>query len=169
MSEFVKIAPEDLRDNVFKLIGSDWMLITAGDEESFNTMTASWGGMGVLWNKNICICFIRPTRYTHKFMERTKYFTLTFFEEKYRDVLKFCGTHSGRDVDKVQRTGLTTETGPMGAVYFKEARLVIECIKIYFQDLIPKNFLSIDIDEHYEKSDYHRMYIGEINRVLIKE
>jgi flavin reductase (DIM6/NTAB) family NADH-FMN oxidoreductase RutF len=105
-SEFLTIKPDQITDNVFKLIGSDWMLITAGTLHEFNTMTASWGGMGVLWNKNVCWCVIRPHRYTYRFTEDADRFTLSFFEEEHRGILKFCGTRSGRDVDKLAATGL---------------------------------------------------------------
>jgi flavin reductase (DIM6/NTAB) family NADH-FMN oxidoreductase RutF len=168
INDFEILDPLEIGDNVFKLIGQDWMLITAGTVDSLNTMTASWGGMGVLWNKNVCFCVIRPTRYTYEFMEKSDNFTLCFFTEKYRDVLNFCGTHSGRDVDKIEMTGLTPLEGSNGIVFFDEARLVIETSKIYFQDLNPENFLDDSIDGNYPKKDYHRMYIGEIDRVLKK-
>jgi flavin reductase (DIM6/NTAB) family NADH-FMN oxidoreductase RutF len=166
--DFKEIQPESLRDNVFTLIGADWMLVTAGTPESYNTMTASWGGMGVLWDKHVCFCFIRPTRHTHVFMEGSKFFTLSFFEEKYRSALNYCGSHSGRDVDKARETGITPVKGKTGAVYFDEARLVVECEKIYFQDLVPAHFLSPDIERNYPNKDYHRMYIGKIVRCAIR-
>ncbi len=166
MSAFVPIKPEDIRDNVFKLIGSDWMLITAGTRDFFNMMTASWGGLGVLWNKNIAICFIRPQRYTYDFMERSEHFTLSFFGEAYREALNLCGSKSGRQVDKAAATGLTAVVGETGAVYFAEARLVLECRKIYFQDLDPTHFLDLSIHKNYPSRDYHRMYLGEIVRCL---
>lgn len=157
-----------LKESTFKLIGSDWMLITAGSIESFNTMTASWGGLGVLWDKNVCYCFIRPQRYTYEFMEKADFFTLSFFEEKYRDMLDFCGSHSGRDTDKVKETGITPVDGKLSTVYFSEARLVFTCRKIYFQDLVPDHFLDQSIQKNYPKKDYHRMYIGEIVSCLKK-
>jgi flavin reductase (DIM6/NTAB) family NADH-FMN oxidoreductase RutF len=163
------MAPENMQDNVFKLIGSDWMLITAGDLKAFNMMTASWGGCGVLWNKNICWCVIRPQRYTLTFMEKSGYFTLSFFEEKYRKELEYCGSHSGKDVDKIKKTGLTPATTNFGNIYFNEARLVVECKKIYFQDINPKNFIDASIEQNYPAKDYHRMYIGEIVSCFKKE
>jgi len=166
IDDFEILDPLKIDDNVFKLLDRDWMLITAGSMDSFNTMTASWGGMGVLWNKNVCFCVVRPTRYTYNFMEKSDYFTLSFFTEKYRSVLNFCGTHSGRDVNKIEKTGLTPLEGNNGVVFFDEARLVIEARKIYFQDLNPENFLDDSIDENYPEKDYHRMYLDEIIRVL---
>ena len=168
-SSFKEVSPDLLCDNVFKLIGEGWMLITAGTLDSFNMMTASWGGFGVLWGKSICFCVIRPSRYTYGFMENSDFFTLAFFEEEYRKVLKFCGTNSGRNVDKVAKTGLTPLRGNTGTIYFNEARLVIECKKIYFQDVDPEHFLESDIKENYPEDDYHRMYVGEIIKCLEKK
>lgn len=162
------IDPCLIKDNVFKLIGADWMLVTAGSIRSFNTMTASWGAFGELWNKKICICFIRPVRHTYTFMEKADYYTLSFFEEKHRDVLKFCGSKSGRDVDKIAKTGITPVESESGAVYFDEARLVLECRKIYFSDLDPAHFLDSKIENEYPQKDYHRMYIGEVIRCLTR-
>jgi len=167
--EFVEIKPEQITDNTFKLIGSDWMLITAGTLDAYNTMTASWGGFGVLWNKNVCFCFVRPTRHTYGFMEKADTFTLTFFDEEYRDALKFCGAYSGRDVDKAAKTGLTPVQGSSGSVYFNEARMVIECRKLYYQDIDPANFIDPSIDKNYSLKDYHRMYVGEIVKCLQKK
>ena len=163
--KFSETKPELLTDNPFKLIGTDWMLITAGAPRSFNTMTASWGGLGVLWDKKVCFCFIRPTRHTYSFVEKAASFTLSFFDEQHRKALTFCGTHSGRDTDKIAATGLTP-VQEEGAVYFAEARLVLICKKIYFQDIDPGNFLDRAINGNYAKKDYHRMYVGEIVRCL---
>ncbi|MEN6460437.1 MAG: flavin reductase family protein [Syntrophomonas sp.] len=162
MGKLKTIEPMKITDNTFKLIGNDWMLITAGNLHKYNTMTASWGGFGILWNKKVCFCVIRPSRFTYQFMEQTDIFTLSFFDDKYRDVLKFCGSKSGRDVDKVNATGITPVDGTTGAIYFAEAKLVMECKKLYFQDLDPDNFVDADIEKNYNHEDYHRMYIGEI-------
>lgn len=160
------VDPYLIKDNTFRLIGAEWMLVTAGTLEAFNTMTASWGAFGELWNKKICICFIRPVRHTYSFLEQAGFFTLSFFDESYREVLKFCGSKSGRDVNKVAETGITPVAAESGAVYFAEARLVMECRKIYFQDLDPAHFLDPGVHDEYPNKDYHRMYIGELVRCL---
>jgi flavin reductase (DIM6/NTAB) family NADH-FMN oxidoreductase RutF len=165
---FEEIKPVLLTDNPFKLIGTDWMLITAGTPESFNTMTASWGGMGILWRREVCFCFIRPTRYTYKFIERAQRFTLSFFDERYREALNFCGSHSGRNTNKVKESGLTP-VKKADFIYFSEARLVLLCKKIYFQDFSPECFLDPEIYTLYPEKDYHRMYVGEIITCLMKE
>jgi flavin reductase (DIM6/NTAB) family NADH-FMN oxidoreductase RutF len=160
--KFKAIKPSLIKDNVFKLIDKDWLLITAGNPDKFNMMTASWAALGILWGKEVCFCFIRPSRHTYTFVEKEKYFTICCFEEKYRDVLNFCGTKSGRDVDKMSETRLTPVKSSSGSVYFDEARMVIECKKIYFQDIEPKNFLDAKIEDNYSGRDYHRLYVGEI-------
>ena len=166
MSDFKEIKPEDIKDNPFKLIGNDWMLITAGDRKSFNTMTASWGGLGVLWDKNVAFCFIRPTRYTFEFMNQSETFTLSFFSEEYRSVLTYCGSHSGRHINKMEKCGITPVAGSFNSVHFAEARLVLECRKIYFSDINPGAFLAQTLVDVYPEKDYHRMYVGEILKVL---
>jgi flavin reductase (DIM6/NTAB) family NADH-FMN oxidoreductase RutF len=144
------------------------MLITAGEPGAFNTMTASWGGLGVLWERKVAFCFIRPTRYTYEFVERSGNFTLSFFEERYRKALSFCGSRSGRDADKVKGAGLTP-VHEAGFVYFSEARLVLACRKLSFQDVGPDRFLDPTIGDLYPQKDYHRMYVGEIITCLAKE
>lgn len=168
VNNFKTIDPMEIKDNVFKLIGSDWMLITAGSLRDFNTMTASWGGLGVLWNENVSYCFVRPQRYTYNYLEKNEYYTLSFFDESYRKALEFCGSHSGRDVDKAAGAGLTPIEGNK-AVFFNEAQLVLICRKIYYQDLIPENFLDKEIEKNYNQKDYHRMYIGQVYQCIRNE
>lgn len=167
-NEFKEIKAELISDNPFKLIGSDWMLITAGTIDNYNTMTASWGGLGVLWHKKIAFCVIKSQRYTRQFMEKNNIYTLSFFENKYKKALTFCGTHSGKDVNKAEEAGITPLETPSGAVSFTEARLILECKKIYYQDINPDNFLDPAIDKNYPDKDYHRMYVGEIIKCLSK-
>jgi flavin reductase (DIM6/NTAB) family NADH-FMN oxidoreductase RutF len=168
MATFKAIKPEAIKDNPFKLVGKDWMLITAGDRHAFNTMTASWGTMGVLWSKPVAFCFIRPTRHTFGFADKAGCFTLSFFAGKYRKALTFCGTHSGRDTDKVAATGLAPVFDRTGAIYFAQARLVLVCRKLYTTDIDPKRFLDPAIDKNYPKKDYHRAFVGEVVKVLRK-
>lgn len=159
---------EEFRENPFTLIGQEWMLITAGTREKFNTMTASWGGLGHLWDKDVAFIFVRPSRYTYEFLEKSAGFTLCFFDESWRNKLLFCGTESGRNVDKVKQAGLSPVFTKGGNVWFEQARLMIECRKIAFADLDPKHFLDPTIHSFYEGPDYHRFYIGEVARILLR-
>lgn len=169
MSTFKEIRPVEIAGNPIHLIGQEWMLITAGTPEHFNTMTASWGSMGELWFKPVCFCFVRPQRYTYEFMERSDVFTLSFFAEEYKPQLNFCGSRSGRETDKANECGFTPVAAANGSVFFDEAHLVLECRKLYFQDLDPANFLDDTIMKNYPQNDFHRMYIGEITRSLVAE
>jgi flavin reductase (DIM6/NTAB) family NADH-FMN oxidoreductase RutF len=167
---FDSISPADLNENFFKLIRDDWMLLTAGDTGSFNTMTASWGSLGILWNKPIAICFIRPHRYTFEFAEKNDCFTLSFFDSQFREVLDFCGTHSGRDIDKVSQTGLKPLETSLGNITYEQARLVLECKKIYADILKPENFMLADVAaKNYPAKDFHKFYVGEIVGCFVKK
>lgn len=167
METYKTIKPEDISGNLIKMIGTDWMLVTAGDQDSFNTMTASWGFAGVMWNRPAAICFIRPERHTFGFIEKADSYTLSFFDEKYRDALKFCGSKSGRDCNKPKETGLTPLFLEDGTVTFKEASLILSCRKLYADDIKPGCFIDTDIiDAQYKTAGYHRMFVGEIQKVL---
>lgn len=157
-----KIDIKNLQGNAVSLFDDKWCLITAGNEESYNTMTASWGALGELWNKDVCFIFIRPQRYTKEFVEREEYFTLSFFGEEYKKALTFCGRFSGRDYDKAKETGLTP-VAIEDSMTFEESETVILCKKIAQQEISPEGFLDKEIDsKNYPTKDYHTMYVGEI-------
>jgi len=158
----VKVKPEDLSENVFSLIGKDWMLVTAGTAEDCNTMTAGWGGLGVLWGEPAATIYIRPQRYTRKFLDREDYFTLNFFSPEYREQLALCGKVSGRDTDKVKATGFTVECASCGAPYFQQARLVLVCKKSYVQPMDPSAIPEEMKRRWYPDQDYHIVYVGQI-------
>lgn len=169
-SKFLEINPRMLEGKFITQIGHEWMLITAGDRHAFNPMTASWGGLGFLWNRPVAFVFVRPQRHTFGLIERAPTFTLTFYTADYKGVLSYCGSHSGRDVDKVKQTGLTPVVGGTGAVYFQEAYLVLECRKLYAQDLEENCFITPAlVTQHYATRDFHRMYVAEIENALVKE
>lgn len=161
-----KLDPKKLKINPFTLMEDDWFLLTAGKKGDYNTMTCGWGTLGVLWNKPVAVVFVRPTRHTYKFANKNDHFTVSFFAEKHRPALKVCGSRSGRDCDKARESGLTPVATRLGNVYFKEARMMMECKKIYFGDLDPKRFLAPEIEKNYPKKDYHRFYIGEIRNIF---
>lgn len=162
------IDPKQLTKNVFSLLEDQWTLISAGDETKYNTMTASWGGLGVLFHKHVATIYVRPQRYTFAFLERYSEFTLSFFDPAYRPALQLLGSRSGRDTDKIKESGLTPVLAGKAAPYFEEAELVLVCRKLYAQDLTPESFLDPALHSFYEKNDYHRMYIGEIVQALTK-
>ncbi len=161
-NEFKQIQPEEIKENIFRLIGKEWMLITAGTLEHYNMMTASWGTAGVLWKKPVVFVFIRPQRYTYEFIEKQSHFTVSFFPKEHKEFLNLCGTTSGRDLNKMNIEEMNAFEMPSGAVAFKEAKMILECRKIYFDDINPGFFQVFDIEKVYPAKDYHRFYIGEI-------
>ena len=105
---YKEINPIDLNESTFRLIGHDWMLVTAANNSRVNTMTASWGGFGVLFNKNVAFIFVRPQRFTKEFVDGSDRFSLTFFDKSFKKELSYLGTASGKDEDKINKAGLTT-------------------------------------------------------------
>ena len=164
---FQKVDPKTLDLNPFTAIGSQWMLITAGTPERCGTMTASWGGLGVLWGAPMAICYIRPQRYTKEFVDGSQFFTLSFFPQEYRPQLSLCGSKSGREVDKVKECGFTVAAGAGNAPYFEQAELVLVCRKRMAVPMDPA-LMPQDVKEKWYEDDYHTMYWGEIVEVLKK-
>ena len=162
---FKEISPKEIPDNLIKAISDEWMLITAGDREGYNMMTASWGFAGEMWGSDSVIAMIRPQRYTMNFVEESDYFTLSFYGDK-REIHKVCGSKSGRDVDKTAETGLTPVFSD-NSVYFEEARLVLICKKQYLDTLREECFIDKEPLRWYD-GDFHNMLIGKIEKVLIK-
>lgn len=161
-----EIMAKEIKDNIIKLIADEWMLVTAGDQNGYNMMTASWGGMGEMWGKDVAVTVIRPQRYTYEFIEKSDLFTLSFYGDK-KDIHAVCGKKSGRDINKTAEAGLT----PVyidGTVTFDEARLTVICKKLYASDLKADGFVDEGCLKWYD-NDFHRMYVGEIVKVLVKE
>lgn len=169
MNNYREIKPEELSGNAFKMIGSDWMLVSAADGERFNTMTASWGGMGVLWGKSVAFVFIRPQRYTYEFTEKSDRLTLSFFGGEQRQALALCGRVSGRDCDKVKDAGLTPMWVGEGAPSFEEAIVILDCRKLYADDIREDKMVDPAIMKNYAAKDFHRVYVCEIERVMVRE
>ena len=164
MDRWERVEPSMLCENFFVQLSREWALLTAGDRvEDCNTMTVSWGGTGILWNKPVATVYVRPQRYTLGFMERSEHFTLSFFAHgEYRDALTFCGSQSGREHDKFRECGLTPEVLD-GGVAVAQARLVLVCRKLYWSDIDPAHLLDASlVPSQYPNRDFHRMFIGEI-------
>ncbi len=154
--------------NPFKKIGKEWMLITADDGEKTNAMTASWGGLGVLWGKETAFCFIRESRYTKEFIDKSDHFSLTFFDKSYKSALKYFGIVSGRKEDKISSANMHVnyyENIP----FIDEGNLAICCRKMSATPILPEQFMDSEIkDKWYEDDDFHTMYVGEIVQVLAR-
>lgn len=169
MNKFEVSSPEALHGDPFTMIGKEWMLVTAMKQNGdVNTMTASWGGVGILWNKKVAFVFIRPQRYTKEFIDDQEYLTLSFYEESYRKQLSYFGRTSGKDENKVEKAAFHT-IKEEGFAYFEEANTVLKCKKLYAQELKEDCFFYKEIAEkNYPEKDYHTMYIVEIEEVLTK-
>ena len=142
-----------------------WFLLSAGrfPGNDNNCMTVSWGSIGMMWGKPVAVAVVRPSRHTYSFMEKYPDFSLCVFPESQRKALQYCGSHSGRDVNKPKECGLTPIALPgLGAPGYEEAELILGCRKLYYGDFDPAHFLSPDIEPNYKGGDYHRMYYGEI-------
>ena len=167
---FKEVKAEELNMNPFTKIGKEWLLITAGNEEKCNTMTASGGSMGVMWGKNAVTVYIRPQRYTKEFVDREETFTISVLGEKYRKALNYCGSRSGKDEeDKIKAAGLTPYYVD-GTAGIKEADMIMVCRKMYHDTIKPECFDDTANDSKwYPGKDYHMMYIAEVMKVLVRE
>ena len=169
--EFTAIDWRSVKENVSETLAEKWMLVTPGVPGRWNTMTASWGGFGHIWNSDVAFVFVRPSRFTYGFMEREEGFALSFLDEGGREALNLCGSRSGRDTDKAKAAGITPRgfaaaSGGPERVGFEEARLVVSCRKLFAQDLAKASFLDPSIlPQHYAKGDLHRLYVGAIEGV----
>ena len=161
-----KIDFRQLELNPFTVIGEDSFLLTAGSYDTWNTMTAGWGGLGYLWNQPSAFVFVRESRYTLGFLERSGMFSLSFFPPQLKGVLDYCGTHTGADTDKAKGAGITP-TGLDGTVAFEEANLIMTCRKAAHVVLDAGTLIDESILKLYPHGDWHHMYAGFIEGVYI--
>lgn len=168
MSKFKEISAEELTKNPFKMIGKDWMLIAAANGDKANAMTASWGGVGVMWNKPVAYIAIRQTRYTKEFVDNGEKLSLNFFGDNFRKELAYFGKTSGRDEDKITKTGMKVRIED-GAPVFEDAQTVLVCRKLFASTYAPENFIDKSIlDKFYNGDSMHTLYIVEIEKALTK-
>jgi flavin reductase (DIM6/NTAB) family NADH-FMN oxidoreductase RutF len=163
-----QIPIHSLKVNAHSLFDRQWFLLSAGDFAAgeFNTMTISWGALGTIWNKPLAMVAVRPSRYTYQFMERFSSFTLSAFETRYRPALDLLGTRSGRDLDKIAAAGLTPAAVPGAAApAFVEAKLVLVCEKMYWQDVSLEQMRDPSFYLNSNLPEAHRIYFGEVTAV----
>ena len=157
-----QIEANTLTFNPFEKLSKQWALVSAGSLDKFNMMTVSWGAVGVIWGKPSATVYIRHSRYTKEFVDAGDTFVMTFLKDGHRDALNTLGSTSGRDMDKMQGSGLTPAAVD-GGVTFEEAELVLVCRKRFVQDMPKENFVNQEtLDKWYADQNYHTMYIGEI-------
>ena len=164
-----EISINDFQINPFAKIGKEWMLITSDNREKVNTMTASWGGLGVMWNKNVAFIVLRPQRYTKEFVDSSNEFSLSFFDENYKSILAYCGKVSGRNEDKIKNSNLHA-TFINDIPTFEEASLVVTCKNLYKQTIMPDCFIDKSLDNlNYPNKDYHTLYLAEVTGIFSKD
>lgn len=159
-----EITAKEIDKNTIDLIADEWMLISAGDKNGYNMMTASWGGMGEMWGKDVAVCVIRPQRYTYEFVEKSEKFTLSFYGDN-KKIHAICGKKSGRNTDKAKEAGLDPVFTD-GTVTFKQARMTLVCRKLYKQQIDPDCFTDKSLLSNYN-GDYHYVFVGEIEKIYI--
>jgi len=160
-----QIPPSRLRIQVYHAWSDESFLLTCGDHSTgrFNAMTVGWGGYGCMWERPMAMVVVRPHRYTYQFMEEYPDFTICHFPSEHDEALAYCGSHSGRDVDKIAECGLSPiASKSIGSPGYEEADLILECAKMYYEDFKPEHFLADFIEKNYPAKDYHRLYLGEI-------
>lgn len=168
MSKFLEVKSEEFDQSTFKLIGKDWMLITAEKDGKANTMTASWGGLGIMWGLDVAYIVLRPQRFTKEFVDGSDTFSLTFFDENMRKTLGYLGTVSGRDENKIEKSNLTVLHEGQ-TPYFEEAKVALFCKKLYAQEFKPEHFIAQELNKKwYPDSDHHTLYIAEVTKILVK-
>ncbi len=154
--------------DILSVFDQKWALLTAGNEDRFNMMTISWGGLGTIWGKPVATVYVRTSRYTHVFMDSNEFFTVSFFPEECRQILGVLGSKSGREMDKIKNSGLTpVQTGD--SVSFKEAEVTLVCRKLFKQQLEVEHMPEDVAKAMYEGQAPHDMYIGEIMDIIRKD
>lgn len=168
MSDFKEIAPKDLEKNPFQMIGSDWMLLTSKAGDQVNTMTASWGGVGIMWGKPVAYLVIRSSRFTKELIDKSQTLSISFLGKEHKKTLGYLGSVSGREEDKIKKSGLSV-VYENDIPYFQEANTVMLCRNLFTQELTLDHLLEQDfIQKWYSDHDLHSLYIVEIEKVLTK-
>ena len=168
------INPKDFDANIFRLLDDSWCLIASYDKNhtplTYNAMTASWGGMGVLWNKNVFFCVVRPQRYTKEFIDNSRYISLSFFGEEMKKALTYCGRNSGRDGDKLKESGFTPVITDDGKVELKEAKITVFGKKLFASDMKEADFIDKSlVEKNYPNNDFHTVYVCEIESIKVND
>ena len=167
MHAFQPFPIEELDFNPFEKIGKEWALVSAGSKKRANAMTISWGGVGVLWGKNVVFIFIRDSRYTKELIDTYDLFSVSFLNDSYREALNYCGSHSGRDGDKMETAGLTWNY-KHSIPFVDEGNLILLCEKLSATRITDDSFLSPHIKDWYPDGDMHTMYVAEIIEVMAR-
>ena len=163
----------DYSNEIIRAIGNG-VLITTKSGDKVNSMTIGWGMLGIEWGKPIFIAFVREGRFTRTLLDESMEFTVNIpYGEYDKKIIGFCGSRSGRDVDKWKELGLTAiEPDKISAPAIKELPLTLECKILYKQlqdkDAMPQSIIErnypadIDSSNPMANKDYHIAYYAEI-------
>jgi flavin reductase (DIM6/NTAB) family NADH-FMN oxidoreductase RutF len=171
---FKQISPEEIRDNIFTLVGKDFTVLTAGKADHYNSMISSGGGLGLLFMKPTTWSIVRTDRYTLELIQKVQTYTLSYFPTEYKEQILFLGSKSGRDSEKMKEVELTNIPTPSGDMTFQEARLIIESRLTALTTPNPDDFCTQEakdyINEAYKDANEYRKFVfGEITHVWIKK
>lgn len=164
---YKNISADKIPGNIIRLL-EDAILITSGAGDQVNVMAASWGGLGRFWERPVAFSFLNPTRYSVTTMDQGDVYTISFYTQAYKDAIQYCGSHSGRDTDKIKGSGLTPIKTPSGAIAFSEAWMILECKKLLVQPISIDAVKDKETGKQWSKDGYHKMYIGEVLNVWVK-
>lgn len=165
---FKEIQPSELYENLFNLIKDEWGVITLDCDTKVNGMTVNWVQMGYLWRKYVVTLYVRPQRYTYKYIQNKDNYSLAFFDG-YRKELNYLGSSSGHDEDKIKTSGLTISYDNE-TPYINEAKIIFILKKLYSNTLKEENFIEDGLKEKiYPNNDFHLGIVCEIEKILIKE
>mgnify|MGYP000049220192 CR=1 FL=1 len=168
-----KIEVFDYANTIMKALGTG-VLLTTKVNDHVNSMTIGWGMLGIVWQKPTFITFIRENRFTRHQLEANPEFTVNIPQGPFnKKIIGFCGTKSGRDVDKIKELQLTLESPEIISVpAIKELPLTLECRVMYTQkqdagaitEENKKAFYPQDVESTFSGSnrDFHTAYYGEI-------
>lgn len=146
--------------------------LTVKDKDgNLNTMTIAWGSLGFMWNKPVFTVMVRYSRHTHKLIENAEDFTVNFpTNNQLKKELAFCGSKSGRNLDKFKELNLEIIDGKnVKSPILAECDINLEC-KIIHKQTLDTSGMNEKVKNIYgDEKDYHVLYFGEIVSCLIKK
>lgn len=176
---YKEIEVYDYMNHILKQLKKGVLLTTKKDGK-VNTMTISWGKIGIEWSKLIFCVYVRQNRQTHTMLDSGEFTINIPYNQSVGKILGYCGTKSGKDTDKIKDLDLTLVDGrEVSAPAIKELPLTLECKIIYKQlqdstaipDAFKEEFYPQDISSDFcgANKDYHTMFYGEIVSAYIVE
>ena len=151
------------REVMTKLRRDGLLLASTKRSGESNLMTIGWGVMGMIWRTPKFLVLVRPSRYTYEFIEDSGEFTVNVPTPEMAQFVEFCGTHSGRDVDKLAEFDVATTPGQkVNSITVDDCPIVYECRVAFKSDIVPEALASEIPPRYYADGDFHRVYFGEI-------